>query len=101
MNADFGLHQQSPGLSASELLGPVHNVCPCVFMEESGVWNSVMSLIYRHFRERGINKKVTDSNIFKIEEDMDIAQLLPLVLAVQQMFHRPNVVLPHYCLLNV
>lgn len=99
MNADFGLHWQSSGLSASELVGRVHNVC--IFMEDSGVWNSVMSLIYRHFHEHGINKKVTYSSVLKIEEDMDTAQLFPLVLAVQQIFHRPNVVLPHYCLLNV
>lgn len=100
-DADFGLPRQSSGLSASELLGRVHNVCPCLFMEDSGVWNSVMCLIYRHFHECGINKKVTYSSIFKMEEDMDMAQLLSLVLAVQQIFHRPNVVLPHYCLLNV
>lgn len=37
----------------------------------------------------------------RIREDMATAPLLPLVLAVQQIFHRPSVVLLHCCPLNV
>lgn len=65
-----------------------------------------MSLIYRHFHEHGIiiiKKNVIYLNISKQQFEKTWIQLslLPLVLAVQQIFHRPNVVILHCCPLNV
>lgn len=52
------------------------------------------------FMNMELKKKLHISTFSRFKK-MDTAHLLPLVLAVQQIFHRPNVVLLHYCSLNV